>query len=45
MTLLEQIARRAKRVAGAAVRPPYVAAGHFYSPLTSKSDIERALKT
>ncbi len=45
VTLLGQVARRAKRIAGAAVRPSYVAAGHFYSPLTSKSDIERALKT
>jgi predicted O-methyltransferase YrrM len=45
VALLRQIARRAKRVAGAAIQPPYMAAGHFYSPLTSNSDIERALKT
>ena len=31
--------------AAPSVQPSYVAAGHFYSPLTSKLDIERALKT
>ena len=28
-----------------AVRPPYTAPGHYYSPLTSSEDIERAVTT
>jgi hypothetical protein len=35
--------RRARAIAAVAVSPPYVRPGHFYSPLTAKADIRRAL--
>ena len=35
--------RTARAVRAAVSRPPYVAPGHFYSPLTSDSDVARAL--
>jgi hypothetical protein len=35
--------RTAQAIASAVTAPPYVRAGHFYSPLTSREDIHRAL--
>ena len=34
---------RVRAIRAAVSRPPYVAPGHFYSPLTSSEDISRAL--
>jgi predicted O-methyltransferase YrrM len=45
MTMIRQIARRVARAAAAARRPSYVPPGHFYSPLTSEADVDRALRT
>lgn len=40
---LWRMIRTARAVPASILRPPYVAPGHFYSPLTSTSDIGRAL--
>jgi Methyltransferase domain len=37
------IHRRLRAVLAAGARPPYITAGHFYSPLTGPDDIRRAL--
>src|ERR1017187_878979 len=42
--LLRRAARTARAVRAVVAQPPYVAPGHFYSPLTSPSDVRRALK-
>jgi hypothetical protein len=40
---LSRPARTIRAIRAALSQPPYVAPGHFYSPLTSREDIERAL--
>lgn len=42
MSRLSHAARTVRTIRAAVVRPPYVAPGHFYSPLTSSEDIRRA---
>ena len=42
-SLLSRAARTVRAIRAAVSRPPYVAPGHFYSPLTSGEDISRAL--
>jgi len=42
-SLLSRAARTVRAIGAAVSRPPYVAPGHFYSPLTSSEDISRAL--
>ena len=43
--LLHRCIRTARAVRAVVAKPPYVAPGHFYSPLTSTSDVNRALRT
>ena len=40
---LRRAARTARSIRSVISQPPYVAPGHFYSPLTSSTDINRAL--
>lgn len=42
--LLRRAVRTARAVRAVVAQPPYVAPGHFYSPLTSPSDVRRALQ-
>lgn len=42
--LLHRTVRTARAVRAVIARPPYTLPGHFYSPLTSQSDVEQALK-
>jgi predicted O-methyltransferase YrrM len=41
--LILRAARTARAVRAVVARPPYVAPGHFYSPLTASQDVDRAL--
>lgn len=41
--LIHRAVSTARAVRAVVARPPYVAPGHFYSPLTARQDIERAL--
>lgn len=41
--LINRAVRTARAVKTVVARPPYVAPGHFYSPLTSDADVSRAL--
>ena len=43
MALKQRVIRTAQAIADAVRRPPAIRAGHFYSPINSASDIERAL--
>ena len=43
--LLHRCIRTARAVRAVVAQPPYVAPGHFYSPLTSAHDVDRALRT
>jgi predicted O-methyltransferase YrrM len=43
-TLLHRYIRTARAVRAVVTQPPYVAPGHFYSPLTSAHDVNRALR-
>jgi hypothetical protein len=43
MSRLSRAARTVRAIRAAVSGPPYVAPGHFYSPLTSSKDIRRAL--
>ncbi len=42
--LLHRAVRTARAVRAVVAQPPYVPPGHFYSPLTSASDVSRALR-
>jgi predicted O-methyltransferase YrrM len=42
--LLHRCIRTARAVRAVVAQPPYVAPGHFYSPLTSAGDVSRALR-
>ncbi len=42
--LLLRAARTARAVRAVVAQPPYVAPGHFYSPLTSPHDVRHALR-
>ncbi|HUA27658.1 MAG TPA: class I SAM-dependent methyltransferase [Streptosporangiaceae bacterium] len=42
--LLHRCIRTARAVRAVVAQPPYVAPGHFYSPLTSAGDVDRALR-
>jgi predicted O-methyltransferase YrrM len=45
VNISKRLRRTARSVVDSAVaRPPYVRSGHFYSPLTSADDVQRALK-
>lgn len=43
MGSLQRARRTAQTLVDAVVRPPYVRSGHFYSPVASRDDVERAL--
>jgi hypothetical protein len=43
MSLLSRAARTARAIRAAVAQPPFVAPGHFYSPMTSLEDIRHAL--
>lgn len=43
--MLHRCVRTARAVRAVVTQPPYVAPGHFYSPLTSAQDVGRALRT
>ena len=43
MELIRRTVRTARAVKSVIARPPYVAPGHFYSPLTTSGDVDRAL--
>jgi Methyltransferase domain len=43
MSILSRAARTARAIRAAAAAPPFVAPGHFYSPMTSGVDVRRAL--
>lgn len=43
MSKFRKLAKGALSAASVATQPPYVPAGHFYSPLTSRADRERAV--
>lgn len=42
--LLQRVVRTARSVRAVVAQPPYVPPGHFYSPLTSSEDVNRALR-
>jgi predicted O-methyltransferase YrrM len=41
--LIRRAVRTARAVRAVAARPPYVTPGHYYSPLTARADLDRAL--
>jgi hypothetical protein len=41
---IHRTVRTVRAVRAVIARPPYVVPGHFYSPLTSRNDVEQALK-